>query len=842
MRIRTLYKRIMSTFLMASLIGCQSKVISDPFLEGDSIKIRVSDRGTLGGEGTGVSTDNKVMLRFDKTGTGSFSNTSSTSPDYFQSSPSFEGFSVEFTKTRPGWVDIERININGTHNHIGNGSLTDKSGIAYENLTFDNRLIWETSGTAGSGIPFDISHDYMFNDSSSFVLIKTKITALDDLEELNFARFGNPNPGRERLTNGSLGSTQTINTRDSQNSVTAVSLDNQFAITLATNENNSVGAGISGDNSIGFEYLTGTIAQTHGRYYLAATESSSTGDETIGLGFQFNNISAGDTQSFFYAYCVGEDVTASRNQCNNVAFNVLTDDGDATYSISGTASTGQTLSTSATTADPDGNGSITSYTWQSSSDGSNWTTIGTSSTYTITSSEEGKSIRVVVAYTDGESHSESVTASSVSIAHVDSGDAVFAISGTTSVGQVLSASQSSSDPDGDGTFSYQWQSSSDNSTWTNISGATNSTYTVSESEDGKYIRLVVTYTDSQNFSETVIASSVSIGSQLNNDWLQPFAAMQSVGLTSIKSNRDLVLAKAGECNNYGWVIDETDFCLYSNSSNSISYVTGDGNYGGYDYSNFNTSIIIEKTFNEEWKGGIAYGVGSSNLNNFNFSGTTANFHSTNTHYSIYGFKQVSKKFSLKGLIGVSDFDYSGNRNYLNTTAESTYDADGYTAEIIGTWDFNKFIKESNALINVKPSIGIAFAAHTQDGFSESGSGDLVTIKSNQAESLLFKAGLKVENQILMEGGKWILIPSLDLNYEFDALASSNNRKIAGVVKDSSDDTTFVSSKTLGEHYVSAKVGTDFIVTENLSFNLNAKYVLTDGGNQHSYGCGFSLVF
>ena len=842
MRIRTLYKRIMSTFLMASLIGCQSKVISDPFLEGDSIKIRVSDRGTLGGEGTGVSTDNKVMLRFDKTGTGSFSNTSSTSPDYFQSSPSFEGFSVEYTKTRPGWVDVEKININGTHNHIGNGSLTDKSGIAYENLTFDNRLIWETSGTAGSGIPFDISHDYMFNDSSSFVLINTKITALDDLEELNFARFGNPNPGRERLTNGSLGSTQTINTRDSQNSVTAVSLDNQFAITLATNENNSVGAGISGDNSIGFEYLTGTIAQTHGRYYLAATESSSTGDETIGLGFQFNNISAGDTQSFFYAYCVGEDVTASRNQCNNVAFSVLTDDGDATYSISGTASTGQTLSTSATTADPDGNGSITSYTWQSSSDGSNWTTIGTSSTYTITSSEEGKSIRVVVAYTDGESHSESVTASSVSIAHVDSGDAVFAISGTTSVGQVLSASQSSSDPDGDGTFSYQWQSSSDNSTWTNISGATNSTYTVSESEDGKYIRLVVTYTDSQNFSETVIASSVSIGSQLNNDWLQPFAAMQSVGLTSIKNNRDLVLAKAGECNNYGWVIDETDFCLYSNSSNSISYVTGDGNYGGYDYSNFNTSIIIEKTFNEEWKGGIAYGVGSSNLNNFNFSGTTANFHSTNTHYSIYGFKQVSKKFSLKGLIGVSDFDYSGNRNYLNTTAESTYDADGYTAEIIGTWDFNKFIKESNALINVKPSIGIAFAAHTQDGFSESGSGDLVTIKSNQAESLLFKAGLKVENQILMEGGKWILIPSLDLNYEFDALASSNNRKIAGVVKDSSDDTTFVSSKTLGEHYVSAKVGTDFIVTENLSFNLNAKYVLTDGGNQHSYGCGFSLVF
>ena len=132
--------------------------------------------------------------------------------------------------------------------------------------------------------------------------------------------------------------------------------------------------------------------------------------------------------------------------------------------------------------------------------------------------------------------------------------------------------------------------------------------------------------------------------------------------------------------------------------------------------------------------------------------------------------------------------------------------------------------------------------HKQEGFSESGSGDLVTISGNEAQSLLLKTGIGIEKQIPMEKGKWILVPSVNLNYEFDALACSNNRKIGGVVKDSSDDTTFVSSKTLGEHYLSAKVGADFICTENLSFNLNAKYVLTDGGNQHSYGGGFRLVF
>ena len=459
-------------------------------------------------------------------------------------------------------------------------------------------------------------------------------------------------------------------------------------------------------------------------------------------------MSSGDTLNFNYAYCLGANVTASRNQCNNVAFTFLnTDDGDAVYSISGTTSIGETLSTSVTTADPDGNGTISSYTWQSSSDGINWTTIGTSSTYTITSSEQGK-----------------------------------------------------------------------------------------------YIRLLVSYTDGESFSESVTASSVTIGSQLHTEWLQPFAAMQNVGLNSIKKFRDLVLNKAGHCNNYGWIIDNSDFCLYSNASNSISYVEGNSNYGGYDYANFITAVNLEKTFNDKWKAGLAYGFGTSNLDGFNFSGTTANFSSNNRHYSIFASKNVSDKFRLKGMIANSDFDYVGNRNYSTTVAKSAYDADGYTAEIIGTWDIYKFIKESKSLLHLKPSLGIAFATHKQEGFSESGSGDLVSITANETQSLLLKTGIGIEKQIPMEKGKWILVPSVDLNYEFDAYAKNNSRKIGGIVKGSSDAATFVSSKTLGEHRVSAEIGADFICTENFSFNLNADYVLADGGNQYSYGGGFRLVF
>ena len=330
--------------------------------------------------------------------------------------------------------------------------------------------------------------------------------------------------------------------------------------------------------------------------------------------------------------------------------------------------------------------------------------------------------------------------------------------------------------------------------------------------------------------------------RLRGSTTQPYAAMQSVGLGSIKNNRDLVLAKAGECNNSGWVIENTDYCIYTNVNNTIASVNGNSSYGSYDYANFNTSINVEKTINDKWKAGIAYGVGSSNLDNYNFSSTTASLSSTNTHYSIYGVKKVSDQFTLKGMIGGSDFNYKGNRNYSTTSATSTYDTDGYTAEINGIWDIKKTIKNMKTPIRLKPSVGVAYAAHTQDGFSESGSGDLMTLEANQAESLVFKTGISVDKQILMEGGKWLLVPSIALNYEMDTYADDDHRGVKGGVTGSSDATTLVSAKTFGQHNGSVKVGADFVLTKDFMFNLNAEYGLAEGGDEQSYGGGFRWQF
>ena len=337
-----------------------------------------------------------------------------------------------------------------------------------------------------------------------------------------------------------------------------------------------------------------------------------------------------------------------------------------------------------------------------------------------------------------------------------------------------------------------------------------------------------------------IASTLS--TNLHTEWVQPYAAMQNIGLASIKNNRDLVLAKAGECNNYGWVIGDTDYCFYTNAKNTTASVNGNSSYGGYDYAKLNTSINVEKTINDKWKAGITYGVGSSNLDNYNFSSTTASLSSTNTHYSIYGVKKVSDKFTLKGMIGGSDFDYKANRNYSTTSATSVYDTDGYTAEINGIWDIKKNIKNIKTPIRLQPTLGVAYAAHTQDGFSESGSGDLITLESNQAESLLFKIGISVDKQIPMEGGKWILVPSIALNYEMDTYNDDNHRALKGGVTGSSDATTLVSAKTFGQHNGSVKVGADFVCTKDFMFNLNAEYGLAEGGDEQSYGGGFRWQF
>jgi len=103
--------------------------------------------------------------------------------------------------------------------------------------------------------------------------------------------------------------------------------------------------------------------------------------------------------------------------------------------------------------------------------------------------------------------------------------AIAAITGTPQVGQVLTAGALT--PSG-ATASYQWQSSATSGgTYTNISGATSSTYTLVSSDVSNYLKVVATGTGSYSGSATSAATTIVADPWAN--WYSGIAATSLAG-------------------------------------------------------------------------------------------------------------------------------------------------------------------------------------------------------------------------------------------------------------------------------------------------------------------------
>ena len=129
----------------------------------------------------------------------------------------------------------------------------------------------------------------------------------------------------------------------------------------------------------------------------------------------------------------------------------------------------------------------------------------TDSTCTLVSTDEGKTIKVRVSFTDDANNQETLTsAATAAVAARPNSPATGlpTISGTAQVDETLTADTSGiADADGltNATFSYQWLSSRD----TEIQGANASTYTLVSADEGKTIKVRVSFTDDANNQETL---------------------------------------------------------------------------------------------------------------------------------------------------------------------------------------------------------------------------------------------------------------------------------------------------------------------------------------------------
>ena len=160
---------------------------------------------------------------------------------------------------------------------------------------------------------------------------------------------------------------------------------------------------------------------------------------------------------------------------------------NGTVSISGIAEVGQTLT--ANIGSLGGSGTI-SYLWKR---GIYY--IGTdSNTYTVQSTDVGSTITVTVIRSDctGSKTSELIGPITDSSLPVLTG--TVSIGGTAEVGQTLTANIGSLN--GVGVYFYQWKSGDTAATVnTNIIGANQKTYTLAQTDIGKYIAVTVTQSE-----------------------------------------------------------------------------------------------------------------------------------------------------------------------------------------------------------------------------------------------------------------------------------------------------------------------------------------------------------
>ena len=158
----------------------------------------------------------------------------------------------------------------------------------------------------------------------------------------------------------------------------------------------------------------------------------------------------------------------------------------------------------------------TSYQWQRSSapdfsDGATKISGATNKTYTLTDDDEDQYLRVAITFTDDLGSLEAAT--SAITGQIDEhpnrpATGAPAITGDLIVPQTLTAGLGTL-ADGDGlptpfAATYQWQRSSDKA-FTNpidISGATGKTYILIDADASMYIRVITSFTDKRNFSES----------------------------------------------------------------------------------------------------------------------------------------------------------------------------------------------------------------------------------------------------------------------------------------------------------------------------------------------------
>ena len=276
-----------------------------------------------------------------------------------------------------------------------------------------------------------------------------------------------------------------------------------------------------------------------------------------GTTFELTQAQVGATITVKVSYTDGGNTAESLTSAATSAVANTNDDPTGLPTITGTPTQGATLTVNTdaiSDADGLGTGGF-SYQWQA---GGNDISGATESTFVLTQTQVGKPITVTVSYTDGGNTVESLTSAATSAITNTNDDptGLPTISGTATQGATLTANTDAiSDADGLGAFSYQWQADG-----TDISGATESTFVLTQTQVGKPITVTVSYTDGGNTVESLTSAATSAVANTNDDptGLPTITGTPTQGAI-LTANTDAISDADGLGDfSYQWQADATD--------------------------------------------------------------------------------------------------------------------------------------------------------------------------------------------------------------------------------------------------------------------------------------------
>lgn len=375
--------------------------------------VRAGVNGTAGTFGSGGNTSPGLL--FDSTGTGTFN----TAYDYLTPGSPFDGFAVK---------------IDGTNYANNNGGGTNTIANDGNGLTDGTDSLSWTGNWTHASTTWSITNNYTLGATSPYVDITSTITAGSAATALSFGRFIDPDAraaaGDSSRTDNVLG----YGVIPSTNVAFSEALSSRYALGLYSTDTN-VDAGIT---------MWTTDADSYTENSVDGDGSlTNSGDNTIGLSWNFGGVSAGDILTASYAYIFGPSAFAAADSAitggagggdttTTSGWGTLTDIGSATDAASGASTPVITYSDpTVDTGRPVLTASITTHT---SVIGADVQTIERETTTTTTTPLE------IITYTDGVETARTDTTSVIATAVTDPGSFVGRIDQIDSAAAAIQSS------------------------------------------------------------------------------------------------------------------------------------------------------------------------------------------------------------------------------------------------------------------------------------------------------------------------------------------------------------------------------------------------------------------